>query len=271
MRNKLIIFVALFAIIATSCKKDFLDINTNPNAATSAGPELVLPAGLVRTASRMNPMAFPNTAFNGWMGYWAISGSYAISTSDFTTYKQTTGFGDGYFQNGYDNLNDYHYVEVQAFAQNKPFFIGAAKIMKAYNFQMLVDLFNNVPYTEAFKGTTVIHPKYDDAKFIYEDLIKQLDTAITMLTRSNAEATATSDIFFEGDKTKWRMFANSLKLRILMRQTQIPGRAAYIQAEIAKIIAEKADSWEQGRMQVLIRVIRTQLEKPILSMNLITM
>lgn len=247
MKKRFIVYIGLISIISASCKKDFLDINTNPNASTSAGPELVLPAGLVTTAARMNPMAFPNTAFNGWMGYWAISGSYAISTSDFSTYKQTTGFGDGYFQNAYDNLNDYNYVEEQSVAQNKPFYTGAAKIMKAYNFQMLVDLFNNVPYTEAFKGTTVIHPKYDDGKFIYEDLIKQLDTAINMLNRINAEAKATSDILFDGDNANWKMFANSLKLRILMRQTQMSGRAAYIQAEIAKIVAEKSGFLGSGQ------------------------
>lgn len=247
MRNKYIVFFSLVALIATGCKRDFLDINTNPNSATSAGPELVLPAALVTTGARMNPMVFPHTAFNGWMGYWAISGSYAISTSDFTTYKQTNDFGDGFFQNVYDNLNDYNYVEVQASQQNKPFYTGAAKVMKAYNFHMLVDLFNNVPYSEAFKGTSVINPKYDEGRVIYEDLIKQLDTAITSLTRANAEATATSDILFKGNKVMWRMFANTLKLRMLMRQTQVSGRAAYIQAEIAKILAERSGFLSVGQ------------------------
>ena len=246
MKHKIFFLFAFVALVATGCKKDYLDINTNPNAATQTVPELVLPAALATTAARMNPMVFPNTAFNGWMGYWAISGSYAISTSDFTTYKQTTDFGDGTFQGAYDNLNDYDYVEVQGRAQNKPYFVGAAKVMKAYNFQILVDLFGNVPYTEAFKGTSVIHPKYDDGKFIYEDLIKQLDSAITLFKRSDAKAAATSDILFDGDNGKWQRFANTLKLRILMRQTQMTGRAAYIQTEITKIVSEGSGFLGQG-------------------------
>src|SRR2546423_9777162 len=169
--NKLTLFIALAGLVIAGCKKDFLDINKNPNAATTATPELVLPSALVTTAIRMNPMASPNTWFNGWMGYWAISGSYAISSSDFTTYKQTTGTGDAFFQGTYRNLNDYNYVEVQSKAQNKPFYVAVAKVMKAYNFQELVDLFGNVPYSEAFQGTANLHPKYDDQKAIYEDLI----------------------------------------------------------------------------------------------------
>jgi hypothetical protein len=49
---------------------------------------------------------------DGW-GYWAISGSYAISNNDFTTYQQTTTFGNGLWFSIYDNLEDYQYVETQ--------------------------------------------------------------------------------------------------------------------------------------------------------------
>lgn len=241
--NKFILFALLAATIATSCKKDFLDINSNPNAATTAGPELVLPGALATTAANMNPMAShysasPQTWFEGWMGYWAISGSYAISSSDFSTYKMTTSDANAFWQGLYDNLNDYNYVEVQAKAQNKPFYVAAAKVMKAYNFQVLVDLFGDVPYTEAFGGTANIHPKYDNGQTIYEDLIKQIDTAITLFHRSDAQGDANSDIMFGGDNDRWIRFANTLELRILMRQTQMSGRAAYIQSNIAKIVTE---------------------------------
>ena len=234
--NKIIGFTALAIVALSSCKKDFLDINRNPNAATTTTPELVLPAALATTGARMNPAASPNVWFNGWMGYWAISGSYAISSSDFTTYKQTTGTGDGIWQGAYDNLEDYYYVKTQAHAQNKYFYEAAARVMMSYNFQMLVDMFGNVPYTEAFGGTGNIHPKYDDQKAIYVDLIKQLDTAITLFKRADAKGAASSDILWGGSNTKWIHFANTLKLRILMRQSEV--NAAYVQTEIAKITAE---------------------------------
>jgi hypothetical protein len=236
--NHILLIAAVPALlICGSCNK-YLDINKNPNAATSATPELVLPGAINATAAQLNPIGFPNTVFSGWMGQWAISGSYAISASDFTTYKQTTQFGDGTWQTIYDNLNDYNYVEVQSKAQNKYFYVAAAKVMKAFNFQELVDLFNNVPYSEAFNGTKVIHPKYDDGKSIYLDLIKQLDTAIAYFKRNDAVGDVKSDILFDGDNGKWIRFANTLKLRILMRQSKAAGQTSYVQSEIAKIITE---------------------------------
>ncbi|GAC1420499.1 MAG: SusD/RagB family nutrient-binding outer membrane lipoprotein [Flavisolibacter sp.] len=233
-------------MVISSCKKDFLDINNNPNTSTTATPELVLPSALVGTANRMNPQASPNTIFNGWMGYWAISGSYAISSSDFTTYKQTTTGSDGIFIGAYRNLEDYYYVKTQAKAQNKYFYEAVARIMMSYNFQILVDLFGNVPYTQAFQGTANLHPKYDDQKAIYEDLIKQIDTAITLLKRSDAIGSASSDIVFGGQNSSWIHFGNTLKLRILIRQTQISGRSAYIQSEISKIVTEGSGFLQAG-------------------------
>src|SRR6476469_2045041 len=179
--NKIIGITALAIVVLSSCKKDFLNINTNPNAATSTTPELVLPSALATTGARLNPASAPNTWYNLWMGYWAISGSYAISSSDATTYKQTTGTADGVWQGAYDNLEDYYYVKTQSHVQNKYFYKAAAQEKMSYNFQMLLDMFGNVPYTEAFGGTANIHPKYDDQKAIYADLIKQIDTAIPYL------------------------------------------------------------------------------------------
>src|SRR5947209_3962528 len=218
--NKIIGITALAILVLSSCKKDFLNINTNPNAATSTTPELVLPSALATTGARMNPASSPNTWYNGWMGFWAISGSYAISSSDFTTYKQTTGTADAIWQGTYDNLNDYYYVKTQSQVQKKPFYEAAARVMMSYNFQMLVDMFGNVPYSQAFGGTGNIHPKYDDQKAIYTDLIKQIDTAITLFKRADAKGSASSDIMFGGDNNKWIRFSNTLKLRILMRQTE---------------------------------------------------
>jgi hypothetical protein len=114
--------------------------------------------------------------------------------------------------------------------------------MKAYIFQMLVDLYGNVPYTQSLKGIAVLAPTFDDQKNIYEDLIKQLDTAITVIKANPLTGSyASADIVFGGNVstagTRWVQFANSLKLRLLIRQSRIAGRDAYIIAEINKAAA----------------------------------
>ncbi len=232
--KKLIIFFSVVVLVTEmGCKKDYLNINTNPNSASNTTPELVLPAALARTAARqINNYTF----ISGWMGYWSISGSYAISNNDFTTYQQTTQFGNGLWFIIYDNLEDYNYVEQQGRIQGQGFYEGAAKIMKAYEYQQLVDMFGDVPYTDALQGTGVILPTYTNAQSIYDSLMLNLDAAVTLMENSPV-VTRTGDIFFTGDNTKWVQLANTLKLRILLRQSQI-GRDSYIQTELAKITAD---------------------------------
>ncbi len=227
------------AVTLSACSKSYLDINTDPNNPTNASTDLVLSNALKTTAA---PQVSTYAVFSEWMNYWAPSGSYAINSSDGASYKQTTDFADnnGLWTSAYRNLEDYDYVEKTATASNQYFYIAAAKTMKAYRFQQLVDMFNNVPYSEALAGTNKISPKYDNGKDIYEALSTSLGDAVTMFQRPDAIGSATQDILFAGNKSTWAKFANSLRLRLLMRQTEISGRSAYIQSEINKILANGA-------------------------------
>ena len=236
MKRKHIVYLLIILVaISVGCSKSYFDINTNPNLATSTTPELVLPNALKTTA------AYEVTGFayiSGWMGFWAPSGSYATSSSDVASYHQTTDTYTGSWSFYYDNLEDYDYVEKQAMAQGKPFYVGVAKVMKTFIFQRLVDMYNNIPYTEALQGTSAITPKYDNGLDVYNAITDQLDSAVTLLQNPGVVSDADiSDIMFQGDATKWIQFANSLRLRILIRQSQMSDRQDYIKSEIAKIQA----------------------------------
>lgn len=236
MKNSLykIAVLMLLVLLGAGCSKHYFDINNNPNAATNTTPELVLPNALKVTVG--NEL----TGFNflsGWMGYWAPSGSYAMSASDVASYHQTNDTYSGSWTLYYRNLEDYDYIETSALQQKKPFYVGAAKIMKAFVFQRLVDSYNDIPYTDALKGTTKITPKYDKAQAVYTAIVNQLDSGVLNMQNPSATATANSDILFGGNISKWIAFANTLRLRILMRQSQMSGQASYIQGEIARITA----------------------------------
>jgi hypothetical protein len=101
-------------------------------------------------------------------------------------------------------------------------------------------MFNNVAYTQAFQGTSVIQPKYDSALSVYNSIVTQLDSGIVLMQNPLATAAASSDIMFGGNTTSWIQFANTLKLRILMRQSQVSSQASFIQSELAKIVANRA-------------------------------
>jgi hypothetical protein len=237
---QVLIGIIIAGVGLTGCGKSYLDINTpNPNAATNATPELVITNAMTVTASFQIAASTltPTNYLNAWMGYWAQSGSYATSNTDMSSYNETTNYANTLWTTEYRNLEDYYYVEQSSITQNKPYYEAMAKTMKSVVFGQLVDFFNNVPYTQAFQGTKVIQPAYDNGQAIYESLAGQLDSAVILMNSPAAVASVGSDIMFYGDNTAWIAFANTLKLRLLMRQTQMSGRDAYISGEIGKIVA----------------------------------
>jgi hypothetical protein len=240
MKFKSILISALVVLVGSSCKESYFDINTNPNSLPTASPNYVFTNALNVTANNIagntNNTGSSEIGFY-WSGQWSQGNGYIINTAQFA-YNFTNGdfnYWDGY----YDNLSDYEFVIKNADANNQKFLKGPAKVMKALLYQQLVDLYGNVPYSDALKGTASLAPKFDDQKTIYENLIKLLDEAITELKANPfAGAFVGSDIIFRGNTTKWAQFANSLKLRILIRQSKIAGREAYIKPEINKIVSE---------------------------------
>ena len=238
---KQILSVSFLAVLFSSCKKDLLDINVDPNNPTtvSASAGLVLPAALSATASIYNNPVIGNNGFvfaGLWLGHVSYSGNYAIQTEN-VSYNITNNFGSGIFTELYDNINDYDFVEKNGAATSNLFYQGIGILMKAYNFQTLVDLYNNVPYSQALQGTANTKPAYDNGKDIYDSLAIKMDTAISYFTTVSSSGTIsiTGDIMFGGDASQWLQFANTVKLRLLLRQTEIADRQSYIQTEAAKL------------------------------------
>lgn len=229
MKKIFLILTILSLIAGVGCKKGYLDVNTNPNQSTSADPSYVLPAALATTVANYYP---GSTSMSGWMGTWAISGSYAISSTDFSTYKMTTDFGDGLWQSIYDNLEDYQYIIDKANANNQPFLEGVARIMKSYNYQHLVDLWNDVPYTDALKGALSLRPAYSKGMDIYDSLFVDIEKGIELIKSSGTTASSNSDIMFGGDKTLWIKFANTVRLRMLLRMSELATKPDFFQSNL---------------------------------------
>ena len=234
--KKLSCLILTAAVLITSgCSDQYFDINTNPNTPTAVSPELILSNALAVTAARLTH----NQTGNFFGGYWAPSGSYSGFFEE-RQYDYNSTYATNVWINCYDNLEDYQQIEDAAIKQNWQAVSGIAKVMKVYNYQILVDAYGNVPYSDALKGTASIRPKYDDAQAIYDDLSTKLDAAVTELKTPIATTNPSpgaNDIVFKGDMAKWVRFANTLKMRIMMRQTNVASKAAAIKTEIAKVAA----------------------------------
>ena len=206
-------------VTATSCKKSYLDINDNPNSATSSTPELVLPAALTSTGG----LLVTYLDYGNFMaGYQSNAGGWSYTGSTTITYAFTSSSNTGLYTSPFANLKDYQYIIDNTTGVEKyALFNSVARIMKSYNYQKLVDEYGDVPYSDALKGVAVVVPKYDDAATVYKALVTELDASIAQLQTYSDNSTVTqlgtSDVVFEGDVTKWIQFANNIKLRILTR------------------------------------------------------
>jgi hypothetical protein len=196
---------------------DFLDVNQNPNKATSSTPELVLPQAIVYTAR--NIVRFNNYGASQ-AGYYVNAGGYG-GWGSFITYNFTTSDYAGLWSDTYDNLMDIQYVIDNSVGKEEyTYFEAAARILKSFNFQMLVDTYNDVPYTEALKGASNLNAKYDKAEDIYKALADDIDAALKLMNSGKAVPTSfgtAADPLFGGNVTKWKQFANTIKLRLIIR------------------------------------------------------
>lgn len=210
------------SVIMTGCKKEFLDINNDPNRVTEENitPELIFPQTENAVGSRV---ASRNWSFlNSWMGYTAASGSFAIDQTE-TTYNIDFSFGDALWQNHYNVLFDLNQTKVKALEDSNMVLAGAAMILSAKLWQELVDVFGNLPYSEAFQSNVTTRPKYDDAKQIYNSLLLSLDTAKEYMSMEAPSSFGEIDLIAGGDQELWLRLANTFKLRLLIRQSEVSG------------------------------------------------
>lgn len=233
-------------VLGSACKKDFLSVDeTNPNNASTVPASFVLPSALNYTSILMNTESnLTSFAFiNEWWGLWSISGGYS-QDPNMTGYNIANNFvggaTQGIWSSAYVNLLNYDYIEKNSTTSTLKSYRAIAKIMKAYVYQTLVDTYGNIPYSEALKTDKgILKPKYDDQQAIYTDLVAQLDSAMNIIetTPVGAEAIGSRDIIYGGDMSKWAIFANTLKLRMLINQTGITSKASYISDEIGKTVS----------------------------------
>lgn len=224
--------VLALIIVSTGCKKSFLDVNDDPNRATDENmtAELIFPQAAHGVGVRL---ASGNLTFlQNWMGYMSSSGDFSIQ-QDETSYNIDFSFGDVLWQNNYNTLFDLYQTKEKARAINDSVLAAASMILSARLFQDMVDIYGNIPYSQAFQTTVYRQPMYDKAQDVYAALQKSLDTAVIFMKATARKTFDSIDIVNKGNENLWIKFANTLKLRMLIRQSEVSGFNP--SAEIAKI------------------------------------
>lgn len=235
MKNiRIYLLLVIFFAGVTGCT-EWLDVNQNPNSLTKSTKDLVLTGAEKQFAERQQ-LGQGFSLLGAWIGYFGHSGGWS-GWNNVKSYNMTSSDYNGFFNGPYlGELKSLKYVEEQGVVDGNPAYVAVARIMRSALFQRIVDTYGDVPYFDAIKGFEGnTQPVYDDAKTIYEDLVVQLDSAIIFLKQAE-DATllleAKNDIIGGGDLTIWKQYANTLKLRILLRQAEMADRQSYITANM---------------------------------------
>lgn len=204
----------------SSCDKDFEEINVNPNSPEKVSSALLLPTVIRSTTNEI--------AGNAW-GYGNVVMQYTAKIQ-FTNEDRYNwgpqGSPYGSFYNALRDINNIIEISGEANEQN---YVGIAKVMRAHLFSYMTDAYGEIPYSEAIQAKDgVNYPKFDSQEVIYAAILTELEEANNLLG-TTAER-VDGDILFNGSVIRWKRFANSLRLRILMRLSDRKDPSAAMQA-----------------------------------------
>jgi hypothetical protein len=219
------LFFALLLLVVSSCEITDLDINTDPNNASEASLNLLLTSAQFEGVN-----TFAGGLNNATMGFQGIN----TSSDDFNFTNASWNGTWNFLYSG--PLKDLEEIISGADPEVNPNYLGIAQIMKAYYFTTMVDLWGDVPYSEAFKGNaeeTITEPIYDSGASIYADAFLLIDQGITNLAKSQG-VSVKGDIIYGGNLTRWRKAAKSLKLKLLINTRNVNSNTAAIQSLISE-------------------------------------
>ena len=243
--------IVLFAAmgLASSCTKEFSDINTDKNVPTTVTPDLLLSGVILNSTGQQVSLAW---------GIGNLVAQYNAKIQFVNEDRYLWNEQNGLWNNVFSNYRNLQNILTTVGTDNKNSYNGVALILKAYMFESLTAAYGDVPYSEAglAKQSGTYLPKYDKQEDIYTSILADLKKANEILAVSINPIGG--DVLYNGGTgaiIKWRRLANALRIRTLMRISAKRNVAAELQAIISDpannpIFTGNADNAEQ-RYQVL--------------------
>ena len=229
--------LVLFALVFAGCQK-FLDVNKNLNSPTAVPVALILSNSELAIAN--------NTALGTSLG--SIASVYTHQTTG-RVGADRYGAGAAGWEGLYGAIKDLDVIIKQGTAETRYTYAGIAKILKAYAFSILVDVYGDCPFSEFNKFDQGIkQPKFDKGADIYPQLIKLIDEGIADIknTAPNASKPGADDYIYKGNTTNWIKAANTLKLKLYTQVRLVQDVKAQVTALLASpttLINSQAESF----------------------------
>lgn len=223
--------LVLVSCFAASCGKDALrtyDGQQQLNAVEDVNDPFLLSSIIKQSALFYSVRGYENSRLPGAVQYM----------------ERNYQGGDNYYQ-GFKSPTDDLYAAMNtlklvdgaiglAEKRGSTTHIGIFKVFRSLLFSFMTDYYGDIYYSEALKGREgILYPKYDKQADIYTGLLAELEEANALIKQGTEPVSSTYDLMYGGDKVKWQKFANSLKLRLLMRASK---KIADAGAQISAIV-----------------------------------
>lgn len=215
--KRILIYTSLL-LLAGSCTKDISRFNDETKKA-AAVPSATLFSNAVRNV--VDGITSPNVNVNVFrftVQHWAMSTYQDEVQYDFSTRAIPQAWWTRMYR---DVLNDLQesarLINADGLmeAKTKTNQLAMNEIMTVYTYEILVNTFGNIPYTDAL-NSEVLFPEYDDAKTVYTDLLARLAAAIAKLDATAPGFSENQDLLGKGSVNTWIRFANYLQVRMGM-------------------------------------------------------
>jgi hypothetical protein len=227
-------FILVLLVAFSSCKKSLEEQFNNPELTSQTSLSTLFTAML--NSDRVRPAYWNQRTY--LMPHAAVYAQTASFDIGNTVYQQNDNYTGNYWSdfyypagNGSGPMAIYRTMEKTfnalpaAEQANQQVFMQAAKIFLYDQASKMIDAWGDIPFADAGSletNNTIKDPKFDDAKTLYTTFIAGLNDAATFFKTASLPANVSAsfskqDILLTGNLNKWRRYANSIRLRMLMR------------------------------------------------------
>ena len=242
MKHKITaLFLGLALLLGiNSCEDYFGDINVNPNVPTDVPPSVLLPSIEVAVAdltggdmSRFSAVLVSHV--RGVARQWTSIDNYSFIVP--------SNFDNAWRYNLYAGiLQDARILKEKAAAEGAAYYVGIADVLMAYSWMMGTDVWDDMPFTEAFQGTDIQQPAFDSQEFIYGKIDDMLAEAVSSLSGAGGDLLpGGDDIIYGGDATKWLKAAHAVAARAALHRALMDPNKFY-----GDVLTHVADGFTSG-------------------------
>jgi outer membrane lipopolysaccharide assembly protein LptE/RlpB len=215
-------------VLLAGCGDSLEDVNKNPNEAINAQPEYLLANSIKSNADLILGSDASMETTTLFVQHWA-----KIQYTDVDKYTVSIANIQNIWTNLYSQgLTDFATIIKIGEGTGNVNYQGVGLILKSWSFQLLTDLYGDIPYSQAVKIDETLTPKYDAQKDVYIGLLADLKKATDLINTTGSPIGG--DLVYNGNLAKWKKFGNSLRLRIALRiADKDPQTAKTVIAELA--------------------------------------